>query len=57
MDCLLNVDDSLIIEMVHVSLNLRCLRRSWMLIMYLDFIACWLLEVDHRVQLEVFIGN
>ena len=45
MDYLLNVDDCLIISMVHVSLDLRCLRISWMLILYFDLNPCCLLEV------------
>ena len=36
MDHLFNVDDCLIIEMVQVSLDLRCSRISWMLILYFD---------------------
>ena len=49
MDYLLYVDDSLIIAMVQVSLDLRCSRISWMLIMYFDFIPCYLPEVAHKV--------
>ena len=41
----LNVDDCLIIAMVHVSLDLRCSRISWMLILYFDLDLCCLLEV------------
>ena len=41
----LNVDDCLIIAMVQVSLNLRCLRISWMLIPYFDLDPCCLFEV------------
>ena len=41
----LNVDDCLIIVMVPVSLNLRCLRISWMLILYFVLDPCRLLEV------------
>ena len=51
MDYLLNVDDSLIIAMMQVSLDLRCSRISWMLILYFDFIPCYLLEVTHRVMI------
>ena len=51
MDYLLYVDDCLIIAMVQVSLNLRYLRISWMLILYLDFIPCCLSEVAHRVMI------
>ena len=52
MDYLLSVDDSLIIIMVQVSLDLRCSRISWMLILYLDFIRCFLSEVAHKVMIE-----
>ena len=48
---LLYVDDCLIIAMVQVSLNLRCSRISWMLILCFDFIPCCLLEVTHRVMI------
>ena len=41
----LNVDDCLIIAMVHVSLNLRYSRISWMLILYFNLDPCCLLEV------------
>ena len=51
MDYLLNVDDSLIIAMVQVSLDLRCSRIPWMLILYFEFIPCYLLEVTHRVMI------
>ena len=47
-----NVNDSLIMAMVQVPLDLRCLRISWMLIVYFDFIAYCLLEVAHRVMIE-----
>ena len=50
MDYLLNVDDSLIMVMVQVSLNLRCSRISWMLIMHFDFIPCCLSKVALRVM-------
>ena len=46
-----NMDDSLIIAMVHVSLDLRCSRISWMLILYFDFILCCLSKV-HMVMIE-----
>ena len=52
MDYLLYVDDYLIIAMVQVSLDLRYSRISWILIMYLDFLPCCLLEVTHRVMIE-----
>ena len=52
MDYLLNVDDSPIIVMVQVSLDLRCSRISWMLILCFDFIPCCLLEVSHRVMIR-----
>ena len=45
MDIYLNVDDCLIIVMVQVSLDLRCSRISWMLILYFDLDLCCLLEV------------
>ena len=51
MNYLLYVDDSLIIEMVQVSLDLRCSRISWMLILYFDFIPCCLSKVAHRVMI------
>ena len=51
MDYLLYVDDCLIIEMVQVSLDLRNSRISWMLILYLDFIPCFLSKVAHRVMI------
>ena len=51
MDYLLNVDDSLIITMVQVFLDLRCLRISWMLILYFDFIPYCLSEVTLRVMI------
>ena len=49
MDYLLYVDDCLIIAMVQVSLDSRI---SWMLILYFDFIPCYLSEVAHRVMIE-----
>ena len=51
MDYLLHVDDYLIIEMVQISLHLRCSRISWKLIMYFDFIPCCLSEVAHKVMI------
>ena len=51
MDYLLYVDGSLIIVMVQASLDLRCSRISWMLILYFDFIPCCLPEVAHRVMI------
>ena len=51
MDCLLYLDDSLIIAMVQVSLDLMCSRISWILIMYLNFIPYYLLEIAHRVMI------
>ena len=51
MDYLLNVDDSPIIEMVQVSLDLRCSRISWMLFIHLDFIPCCLPKVTHMVMI------
>ena len=52
MDYLLFVDDSLIIAMVQVSLDLRSSRISWMLIPCFDFISCCLLEISHRVMIR-----
>ena len=52
MNYLFYVDDCLIIGMVHVSLDLRYSRISWMLILYLDFIPCCLPEVTHRVMIK-----
>ena len=52
MDYLLNVDDSLIIVMMQVSLNLRCSKISWTLILYFNFIPYCLPEVAHRVMIE-----
>ena len=49
MDYLLYVEYCLIIAMVQVSLDLRCLRISWILILYFDFISYYLFEVTHRV--------
>ena len=57
MDYLLHIDDSLIIAMVQVSLDLRYLRLSSMLILCFGFIPYCLLEVAHWVQLEVFEGS
>ena len=45
MDYILYVNDCLIIAMVHVSLDLRCLRISSILIMHFDLDPCCLLEV------------
>ena len=45
MDYLLYANDSLVITMVKVSLDLRCSRISWMLILYVDFISCCFPEV------------
>ena len=42
----LNVDDCVIIAMVQVSLDLRCSRISWMLILYFDLDPCCLFEVS-----------
>ena len=41
----LYVDDCLIIAIVHVSLDLKCSRISWMLILCFDLDPCSLLEV------------
>ena len=46
----MDVDDCLIIAMVHVSLDLRCSRISWMLIMYFNLNPCSLLEVTFWVM-------
>ena len=51
MDYLLYVDDCLIIAMVQVFLDLRYSRICWMLILYLNFIPCYLLEVTHRMMI------
>ena len=51
MDYLLYVVDCLIISMVQVSLDLRCSKISWMMIMYFDFIHCCLSKVAHRVMI------
>ena len=45
------VDDGLIIAMVQVSLDLRCSRISWMLILYFHFIPYCLSEVTHKVMI------
>ena len=52
MNYLLYVDDCPIIAMVQVSLDLRCLRISWMLILYLDFTSYCLSEIAHRVMIR-----
>ena len=52
MDYVLCVDDCLIIAMMQVSLDLRCSRISSMLILYFDFLPCYLFEVAHRVIIE-----
>ena len=52
MDYVLYVDDCLIIVMVQVSLDLRYLRITWMLILYFDFIPSCLSEVAHRVMIK-----
>ena len=51
MDYLLYVDDCLIIVIVQVSLDLRCSRISWMLILYFDFTPCCLSKVALRVMI------
>ena len=51
MNYLLYVDDCLIIAMVQVSLDLRHSRVSWILILYLDFIPCYLSKVTHDVMI------
>ena len=52
MDYLFHVDDSLIIALVQVSLDLRYSSLSWMLIMCFDIIPCCLLKVAHRVMIR-----
>ena len=52
MDYLLYVDDSPIIAMVQVSLDLTYSRISWILILYFDFIPCCLSKVALRVMIE-----
>ena len=47
-----NINDSLIIEMVQVSLDLRWSRICWMLIMYFDFDPCCLSEVAHSMMIR-----
>ena len=37
---------------VQVSIDLRCSRISWMLILYVDLIHCCLLEVALRVMIR-----
>ena len=49
MDYLYHVDDCLIITMMQVSLDLKCSKISWMLILCFDFNPCYLFEVTHRV--------
>ena len=51
MDYLLYVDYCLIIAIIQVSLDLRCLRISRMLILYFDFTSCCLSEVALRVMI------
>ena len=51
MDYVLYVDNCLIIAMVQVSLDLRCSRISWMLILYFDFTPCCLSEVTLKVMI------
>ena len=51
MDYLLSVDASLTIEMVQVSLDLRCLRISLMTILCFKFIPYCLPKVAHRVMI------
>ena len=51
MDYLLHVDDSLIVAMVQVSLDLRYSRLSLMLILCFHFIPCYLSEVAHKVMI------
>ena len=46
-----NVDDSLNIAIMQVSLDLRCSRISCILILWFDFIPCYLSEVAHRVMI------
>ena len=56
MDYLLYIDNCLIIAMMQISLDLRYLRISWMLILYLNFIPCCLLEVAHKVMVKYNLG-
>ena len=51
MNYLLNIDDSLIIAMMQVFLDLRCSKISWMLIMYFDFIPYCLSKIALRVMI------
>ena len=58
MDYLLHVDDSLVIAMVQISLNLRYSRLSWMLILCFDFIPCCLLLcLYHVLKLFPSVGT
>ena len=50
MDYLLHLDDSLNIEMVQVSLDLKYLRLPWILILFFNFIPCCLSKVIYRVM-------
>ena len=52
MDYLLCVDDSLIIAMVQLSLDLRCSRLSWMLILYFNLDSCYLFQVTLWVMVR-----
>ena len=52
MDYLLYVYDCLIIAMVQVSLDLRCSRISWMLVLYFGFDPCCLFEVALWVMIR-----
>ena len=53
MDYLLYVDDCIIIAMMQISVDLRCSRIFWMLILYFDIDPCCLFEV----ALLVMIGH
>ena len=46
-----NINDSLIITMMQVSLELRCSRISWVLILYFHFGPCCLREVARRMMI------
>ena len=52
MDYLFYIDDCLIISIVQVSLDLRCSRISWMLILYFDFDPCCLFKVAFSVMIR-----
>ena len=52
-----NINDSHIITMVQLFLDLRCSRVSWVLILYFDFDSCCLREVARRMIIEYNLTN